>query len=149
MIQNIYIGLIIGVLLLLFYCFYLSWYHDIVRLEKYERKIKLIKSGITSDKVSHLHELHEDLKKHHISSDDQKALHKLVHKVMFEEIAGEKSIFKKVLNATFYGMLQGASTGFITGGIPGALGGSLVFGTINPIMKTYQELNPCDESLAK
>lgn len=152
MLQNIYIGLIIAVLLLLFYCLYLGWSHDVKLLEKYEKKIKLIKAGITDKRITQYHmmmqELDSDLKKYNIAINDQQALQKLMHKIMFEEIAGEKSIFKKVLNSTFSGLLQGASTGFITGGIPGALGGSLVFGTVNPIIRTYQELNPYDESLA-
>ncbi len=152
MIQNIYFGLIVAILLLLFYCLYLSWVHDTELLAKYERKIKLIKSGIADKKIIQYagmsKELGEDLQKYNISMDDQRALHKLMHKIVFEEIAGETSIFKKVLNSAFYGMLQGAATGYITGGIPGALGGSLVFGTVSPIMKTYQELHPCDEALA-
>ena len=152
MLENIYIGIIILILIILCYCFYVSYRHDSELLGIYEHKIRLIKSGIVDNRTSNyqifMKELEADLTKHNISPSDKSAMHKLMHKIMFEEIAGQKSIFKKVLNSSFYGMLQGAATGFVTGGLPGSLGGALVFGTVGPIIKTYQELNPCDESLA-
>lgn len=152
MLSNIYIGIVIVILVILLYCYYISWQHDVQLLNKYEAKIKLIKSGIVDKRImqyqSMIKELSSDLQRYNIAADDSRALNKLMHKIMFEEIAGEKSIFKKVLNSTFYGMLQGGATGFVTGGLPGALGGAIVFGTVSPIIKTYQELNPCDENLA-
>jgi len=153
MLQNIYIGIVIVILLMLLYCYYISWQHDVQLLDRYESKLKLIKMGLVDKQIaqyqSMMKELSDDLRRHNIAADDSRALNKLMHKIMFEEIAGEKSIFKKVLNSTFYGMLQGGATGYVTGGIPGALGGALVFGTVSPIIKTYQELNPCDENLAE
>ncbi len=149
--DNIYIGIIIVILIVLFYCFYISWKHDVDILEKYEQKIKLIKSGMINDKTakyqSFMNELKEDMHKYNISPSDQLAMQKLMHKIMFVEITGKKSVFKKILNSSLYGMLQGAIVGFITGGISGSLAGALIFGTVGPIIKTHQELNPCDESL--
>ena len=153
MLENIYIGIIIVILVILFYCFYISWQHDVTLLEIYEHKINLIKSGVVDNSTKQyqefMRELESDMKKHNINPNDKKALNKLMHKIMFVEIAGQSSIFKKVFNSTFYGLLQGGATGYVTGGIPGALGGALVFGTVSPIIKAYQELNPCDEGLVE
>lgn len=152
MLQNIYTGIIIGVIIILMFCFYVSWSRDVVLLERYEKKMKLLKIGGADQNAQEYQafksELIEDMKRYNISQSDQNALRQLTNKIVFEELAGQKSIFKKVLNASFYGLLQGGATGFITGGFPGALGGALVFGTVSPIIKTYQEFNPCDESLA-
>jgi len=151
MLQDIYIGIIVVILLILFYCFYVSWKHDVQLLETYENKLKLIKKGIMSPEMKEyknfMAELNDDLKRHNISNSDKEALYKLMQKIMFEEIAGQKSIFKKVVNSTFYGLMQGGATGFITGGLPGALGGAVVFGTVAPIIRTYQEISPSDENL--
>jgi hypothetical protein len=99
----------------------MAWQHDNESLEKYERKIKLIRN---------------------IKSIDKQLL-----KNTFDELAGKTSVLKKVINSAFYGILQGGATGFVTGGIPGALGGSIVFGTVLPIITTHRELSPFDETL--
>lgn len=153
MLEDIYIGIVIVILIVMCYCFYVSWQHDVRLLSIYEHKINLIKSGIADNSTKQyqafMQELDSDMQKHNINPTDKAALNKLMHKIMFVEIAGQSSVFKKVLNSTFYGLLQGGATGYVTGGIPGALGGALVFGTISPIIKAYQELNPCDEGLVE
>jgi hypothetical protein len=151
MIEKIYISIVIVLLVVLFVCLFIAWKSDTQSLEEYDRKINLIKLGLSDQKTlnyrAFVNELRNDLRTHNISTEDKDALNKLANKIMFEEIAGQKSMFKKVVGACFYGLMQGGATGFITGGLPGALGGSIVFGTINPIMTTYKELNPVDEQL--
>lgn len=115
MIEKIYLGLAIIIVLILFYCLYISYIFD-----------------------------ESILKQYNIDSETSKYLsNKHVHKKLSES----KSVFKKIINSSFYGILQGGATGFITGGLPGALGGAFVFGTVMPIIATYREINPLDESL--
>ena len=151
MIEKIYISIVIVLLVILAFCLFAAWRSDTLSLEEYDRKINLIKLGLSDQKTLNyrefINELRSDLSAHNISGEDKDALNKLANKIMFEEIAGQKSMFKKVVSACFYGLMQGGATGFITGGLPGALGGSIVFGTVNPIMTTYKEFNPVDDNL--
>ena len=152
MIEKIYTPVVIVLLVILFSCLYISWQSDTEALEEYDRKIKLIKAGIADQKTRNynlfVNELKSDLAAYNISPSDQFALRKLSDKIMFEELAGKKSLFKRVVNSAFYGLLQGGATGFVTGGPPGALGGAIVFGMVSPIITTYREMCPADERLA-
>jgi hypothetical protein len=151
MIEKIYIGIAIALVIALLICLVVTWRADTEALEEYDHKINLIKRGLGDTKTQNykafLLELQDDLKKHNIESSDKQALKKLANKIAFEEITGKKSTFKKVVNSCFFGLLQGGATGFITGGLPGALGGALVFGTVVPIITTYKELYPSNENL--
>lgn len=151
MLEKIYISIAIVLLIMLFICIYIAWKSDTEALEEYDRKINLIKSGIIDQKTSRyksfMIELDSDLKKYGINPADRLALQKLAKKITFEEISGRKSLFKKIFNSAFYGLLQGGATGFVTGGAPGALGGAIIFGTINPVISTLKEISPIDEQL--
>jgi hypothetical protein len=151
MLEKLYTSIIVVFCILLFICLVVAYNHDQNALEKYENKMSLIKRGImdknTRNYKAFMLELKSDLETHKISLSDKEALNKLANKIMFEEITGQKSIFKKVSNACILGLVQGGVTGFLTGGMPGMLGGSLVFGTTMPILTTYKELNPLNENL--
>lgn len=152
MIEKIYMPVVIVLLIILFGCLTIAWRSDTDALTKYEHKIRLIKAGIADQKSVNykmfINELKSDLNTYDISPSDSLALNKLAKKIVHEELAGQKSMLKKVVNSSFYGILQGGATGFITGGAPGALGGAIVFGVISPIITTYKEVYPTDELLA-
>lgn len=151
MLDKIYTGLIIVLVLILFGCLYFAWRYDTDVLEQYDKKIDLVNrckhSTDKSQKKALLMKLESDFKKHSISPIDNLALHKLESKIRYDDAHKQKSIFKKITNTCFYSIMQGGATGFITGGIPGSLGGAIVFGTVMPIVAAYRELNPFDENL--
>jgi hypothetical protein len=150
MIERIYIGLVLILMIILFYCLYAAWSHDTKTLQDYDNKINLInKCKKTTNRSQHkaiLLELDEDFKKYEIPI-DSKALYALEYKIKKNDIYKHKSSFKKIVNTCLFSIMQGGATGFITGGLPGLLGGSIVFGTVMPIISTYRDLNPVDEML--
>lgn len=151
MIERIYIGAVIVLVLLLFYCLYAATLYDNLEREHHDSKMKLIQLNKTNfDGVSRkagLLELEAELKLYKISPSDPYAFHKLENKIKSKVIPAKKSALKKIINTCFYSIVQGGTTGFITGGIAGSMGGAIVFGTVMPIVAAYRELNPTNESL--
>lgn len=151
MIEKIYFDIAIILVILLLLCLYFAWSYDNQAIAQYEKKLSLLQYGIADSKTVNytefVLELKEDLKKHNIKYEDRQSLRKLMDKIVYEELSGRKSVFKKVISSSFYGLLQGGAAGFITGGVPGALGGGIVFGTVTPILTAFKELIPVDEQL--
>lgn len=152
MIEKIYIGIVLFLLVILFYYLYAAWSHDTQILLEYDNKINLInkckKTTNRSQYKAILIELSEDFKKYEVPI-NEKAIFSLEHKLKHNDIYKHKSSFKKMVNNCLFSIMQGGATGFITGGLPGLLGGSIVFGTVMPIIAAYRDLNPFDEMLIK
>jgi len=151
MLDKIYIGAVVVLMLVLFYCLYLAWQSDTDILVQYDKKIELVEAcKLSQDRARRkalLLDLEPEFKKHNISVADAQALNKLEYKIRNDEAHKHKSTFKKIANTCFYSIMQGGATGFITGGVAGSLGGAIVFGTVMPIVAAYRELYPSDETL--
>lgn len=122
--DDIYVGLVSTLIVIYIYVMYLAWVKD-------KQEIKNIYNK------SHL-SLKNDIKYSNVNYENY---HNKIKNTMKKIIVENKkiSIFNKMMNSSYTGLIRGGAVGFITGGTSNAAAAALVYGLVNPIVLFIQE----------
>ncbi len=130
--DDIYIGIVSALVVIFLFVMYLAWMKDKIEIKRiYKKSHLLLKNNIGLSKAPH------------------NTYHNRVKNIMKIMIDKEKktSIFNKMMNSCYTGLIRGGAVGFITGGTSSSAAASLVYGLVNPIVLFVQEVYLYDELL--